>query len=69
MTWMPLANPSWVRQLSIEDIDPGQFEIQISADLAAWSTWTNVIAIESRVLVIDPDFTQTGHRFYRAVVK
>ena len=56
-------------RLSIEDIDPGQFEIQISADLTAWSTWTNVTAIESRVLVIDPDFTQTGHRFYRAVVK
>ncbi len=56
-------------QLSIEDIDPGQFEIQISADLTAWSTWTNVTAIESRVLVIDPDFTQTGHRFYRAVTK
>ena len=56
-------------QLSIEDIDPGQFEIQISADLTAWSAWTNVTAIENRLLVIDPDFTQTGHRFYRGVVK
>ena len=56
-------------QLSIEDIDPGQFEIQISPDLTAWSSWTNVTAIESRVLVIDPEFTQTGQRFYRAVVK
>ena len=56
-------------RLSIEDINPGQFEIQISADLTAWSTWTNVTAIESRVLVIDPDFSQTGHRFYRAVVR
>jgi len=56
-------------QLSIEDIDPGQFEIQISSGLTAWSTWTNATAIESRVLVIDPDFTQTGRRFFRAVVK
>ena len=56
-------------RFSIEDINPGQFDIQISADLAAWSTWTNVTAIENRVLVIDLEFTQTGHRFYRAVVK
>jgi len=56
-------------QLSIEDIDPGQFEIQISPDLSVWSTWTNVTATENRLLVIDPEFTQTGHRFYRAVAK
>ena len=56
-------------QLSIQDIDPGQFEIQISPDLSAWSTWTNVIASENRLLVIDPEFAQTGHRFYRAVAK
>jgi len=56
-------------QLSIEDIDPGQFEIHISADLTAWSTWTNVTAIANRVLVIDPEFARTGPRFYRAVVK
>ncbi len=56
-------------QISVEDIDPGQFEIQISPDLTAWSTWTNVTASDNRLLVIDPDFTQTGHRFYRAVVR
>jgi len=56
-------------QVSIEDIDPGKFEIQVSPDLSAWSTWTDVTAIANRVLVNDPDFTQIGHRFYRAVVK
>jgi len=55
-------------RLSIEDLDPGQVEIQISPDLSAWSTWTNVTTRDNRVLVIDPAFTQTRHRFYRAVV-
>ena len=56
-------------RLSIEDATPGNLEIQVSPDLGAWSTWTNVTVIDGRAQVIDSEFTQTGQRYYRAVVK
>jgi hypothetical protein len=46
---------------------PGQsYSLQASADLATWTTLTNLVLGGSSILIVDPSSAQLPRRFYRA---
>jgi hypothetical protein len=44
------------------------YSIEVSSNLTAWNAWTNQVAVNGTVTVVDTDATNHVQRFYRALL-
>jgi hypothetical protein len=67
-TMSAAIQPDRTMRITVRGEAGDSYSIETSSNLSAWATWTNQVAVNGTVTVVDTDSTNHVQRFYRALL-